>query len=165
MGAIRFSLGRDTHGFEDWRQLDASRVTRRSGRGRDTIELPQYLGADPTDEGNIQRVWQAMRGMSIEGHAISELLLQRLPESIAQVAHAVHGREIARKLAGLAEADRKQRTLGASAPSTLVSGPVDQRFDRHATAHVQGADALGGIEFVAGDRQQIDAELVDVGWN
>ena len=122
-------LGRDAHRFQNRRQLDAAGVTRRSRRGRDTIEPRQYLGADPADEGNIERVRQAMRRMSVEDHAITELLLQLLPEVVAQGAHPIHGRKVARKLAGLAEPDRKQRALGAGAPATLVPGAVDQRFD------------------------------------
>ena len=103
--------------------------------------------------------------MSVEAHAISELLLQLLPEMVAQSAHPFHRREIARKRAGLAETDRKQCTLGTRPPATFVSGTVNQRLERHATANEQGADALGRIDLVAGNREKIDAEFVDVRWN
>src|SRR5262245_18557026 len=75
-----------------------------------------------------------MGGMSVEPHAISELLLQRLPEAVAQRAHAIHRREIARKLAGLAEAGGEQHALGTRAAAKLVPGTMQQRFDRHAIA-------------------------------
>ena len=42
---------------------------------------------------------------------------------------------------------------------------MNQRFERYATAHEQGADTLGRVELVAGDREQIDAELVHAGRN
>ena len=66
-----------------------------------------------------------MHGMSVEDHAISKLLLQLLPEMVAQSAHPFHRREIARKLAGLTKTDREQCTLGTRPPATLVSGTVN----------------------------------------
>jgi hypothetical protein len=42
-----------------------------------------------------------------------------------------------------------------------VAGTVDQRFDRRAAAHEQRASTFRCIDFVAGDRQEIDAEFVD----
>ena len=81
--------------------------------------------------------------MAVERHAIAELLLQRLPERIAQCADSIHLREIVRKLAGLAEPDRQQRTLGSGATATLMSGTVNQRFELDATAHEKGADPFG----------------------
>src|SRR5262245_63588605 len=106
-----------------------------------------------------------IRGMSVEGHAVSELRLQCLPEAVAQGAHAIHRREIARKLAGLAETDRKQRALGPGATTALVPGTVNERLDRQPITHEQRADALWGIELVTGNRQEIDAELLHVGRN
>ena len=40
---------------------------------------------------------------------------------------------------------------------------MDQWFDRYATTHEQSTDALGGIDLVAGDREQIDAKVRHVG--
>ena len=71
-----------------------------------------------------------MCGMSIEGHAISELLPQHLPEMVAQNADRIHRGEITRELARLAEADRQQRALGTGSPAALVPGAMDQRFER-----------------------------------
>src|SRR5262245_62102132 len=58
-------LRRDTHGVQNRRQLDPAGVTRRSRRGRDTIEPLQYLGTDPTNACNIDRVRQPSVGMSV----------------------------------------------------------------------------------------------------
>ena len=60
------------------------------------------------------------------------------------------------------EPDRKQRALGPGPPPGFVPRPVNERLEQHALAHVQRADALRRVELVAGDRQQIDAELVHV---
>src|SRR5262249_22567645 len=106
-----------------------------------------------------------MGGMSIEPHAISELLLQRPPQAVAQRAHAIHGRKIARKLAGLAEAAREQRALGTCAAAMLVPAAVKQWLNRHAIAHEQSADPFGRIGLVPGNRQKIDAEVIKLGRN
>ena len=47
-------------------------VTGRAGRGRNAIELRQNLGADPADEGDVQRVRQPMFGMAVECHPVAE---------------------------------------------------------------------------------------------
>jgi hypothetical protein len=47
----------------------------------------------------------------------------------------------------------------------LVPAAVQQRLNRDATAHKQGADPLGRIGLVAGDRQKVDAEFIHVGRN
>jgi hypothetical protein len=69
----------------------------------------------------IECVRQAVRGMTVEEHAVAELPLQTLPEAVAQSAHAIHRREIAYKLAGFAKADRQQGTLRARASAAFVS--------------------------------------------
>src|SRR6266540_4174886 len=98
-----------------------------------------------------------MSGMSVENHAMPKLLLQSLPEMVAQCTHPIRRR----KLAGLAKTNRKQRALGAGPPATLVSGPVHDRFEANAAVHEQGADTLGRIDLVPSDRQEIDAKIVD----
>ena len=145
------------------RQLDPPGMTGRAGRGRHSVESRQDFGADAADERDIERVREPVLRVPVENHTIAEPLLQLLPEPVAQSADPLHRRQVARELAGRAEADREQRAFGAGAPPAFVARAVDQRLEPHAAAHVQRTDALGGIELVAGDRQQIDAELVDVG--
>jgi hypothetical protein len=40
---------------------------------------------------------------------------------------------------------------------------VNQRFEYETAAHIERADTLGRVEFVAGDRQEIDPEFIDAG--
>src|SRR5262249_49645597 len=80
--------GRHAHGFENRRQLDPAGMARRSGRRGDAGKPRQDLGADLADKGDVERVRQPMRGMPVQDHASSESLLQRLPEAVAQHAHA-----------------------------------------------------------------------------
>src|SRR5215472_144105 len=67
-------FGRDVHGFQNRRQLDAARMTGRSRCDGNAIESRQYLGADLSDEGSVEGVRQPMRGMPVEDDAISESL-------------------------------------------------------------------------------------------
>ena len=46
----------------------------------------------------------------------------------------------------------------------FMPGTVDQGFELDATADIERANTLGRIE-LAGDRQQIDAERIDLGRN
>ena len=77
----------------------------------------------------------------------------------------MHRRQVAGQLAGLAESNREQRTFGSGAAPAFVLGAVNERLEPNAAPHEQRTDALGGVGLMAGDRQQIDAELVDVGGN
>src|SRR6267154_377593 len=70
-----------------------------------------------------------------------------------------------RQLASLAETDREHGALGSGAPPALVPGPVNERFERDATAYKQRADTLGRVKLVSGDREQIDAEPIHVSRN
>ena len=68
-------FGRDVHGFQNRRQLDAARMTCRSCCGGNAIKPCQYLSADLSDEGNVEGVRQPTRRMPVEGNAISKSLL------------------------------------------------------------------------------------------
>ena len=51
-------------------------------------------------------------------------------------------------------------------PATaLVVSSMDQRFDRDAASHEEGAHAFRRIGFMACDRQKIDAKSIDIGRN
>jgi hypothetical protein len=136
-----------------------------SGRGRNAIEPPQNIGAHLPNKRDVERVWQPVCRMPVQRNAIAKPPQQSLPEVIAQCTDALHRREIARQLAGLAEPDGKHDALGARAPAAFMAAAVNKRLERDAAAHVQRPDALRPVEFVAHDRQQIDAELVDAGRN
>ena len=86
--------------------------------------------------------------MPVQDDPIAELALQPLPEVVAQSAHPVHRRKIARQLASFAEPDGKERTFGSGAPTALVPRTVDQRLEPHATANEKSADALGSVNLV-----------------
>src|SRR6516164_10981057 len=68
--------------------------------------------------------------------------------------------EILREPAGRAEADREQGALGPGTPTAFMSGSMNQRIEARAGADVQGTDPFRRVQLVAGDGQEIDAELV-----
>src|SRR5690349_20728446 len=84
-----------------------------------------------------------------------------LPEQIAQSQHLGHANPGLRDRAGLAESRGQQCTLSASTASAFVASAVDQRFERKSSPYIQGADAFGRIDLVAGDGQQVDAKFID----
>src|SRR5215204_2863035 len=99
-----------------------------------------------------------MLGMTVERNAVAEAVLKRAPEAVANLAHALHGGEIAGELAGSSQSDRKQCAFRSRAAPGLVTRSVYQRLKRHAPAHEQGTHAFWPIELVARDRQKIDAQ-------
>jgi hypothetical protein len=66
------------------------------------------------------------------------------------------------ELAGAAEADDRGDVLGAGAQAPLVPGAAREGGEGGAASDVEGADALGRVELVAGEREEVDAELADV---
>jgi hypothetical protein len=73
--------------------------------------------------------------MSIKHDPITELLPKRMPKSVTQSLHPMHGCKIVSQFAGLAEPGSQQSIFGAGAAAPLVPGTVNERFERH-TAHV-----------------------------
>ena len=59
------------------------------------------------------------------------------------------------------ERDGSGHVLGAAAAFALLTATVEHGFERDASAHDEGADALGSADLVAGQREGVDAELVD----
>src|SRR5205807_1874756 len=90
--------------------------------------------------------------------------LQALPQSIAQRAQSLRcGRKrLLRQTASRAETDDIWHVLCSRSSSSLVAGPVQAWLQLDSTPDIQDPDAFRCVELVAGDRQQIDAQLVDV---
>ena len=68
-------------------------------------------------------------------------------------------------LRGFAHADNAGNVFRAGAPIALLVAADHKRRESDAAAHVQRADALGRMKFMAGYRQQIDRQLFDVNRN
>ena len=68
----------------------------------------------------------------------------------------------AREFGGFAEANDSGNVFGAGAAVAFVMAAVKLRSERRAGADVERADALGAINFVRGDGEQIHAEVIHV---
>ena len=76
----------------------------------------------------------------------------------ARPAPASRLQAVAGEPAGGAEAGDAGDVLGAGPQPALLAGADQDRRQADAAPHVERADALGRVELVAGDREQIDAE-------
>ena len=73
--------------------------------------------------------------MPVQDDPIPKLAPQPLPKVVAQSAHLVRRRKIARQLASFAEPDGKERTFRSGASTALVPRTVDQWLEPHTTAN------------------------------
>ena len=83
------------------------------------------------------------------------------------IAHRAHLRGVLiHIIAGLLERCRHcgnaRDVLGAGALAALLSAALDEVEDGDVLPHVQGADALGGMELVPGDGEHVNIHLLDV---
>src|SRR6266446_7706554 len=138
-------------------------MARRARRCCDTAQLSQYFPADLADERYVQSIGQTMRRIAVKHDMIAESILQSLPVAITQRLDVLHRCKVCGCRAGRPEPNREQRALSPRAPAQLMAGTVNQGFQLDTAPYIERADALGGVELVAGDGEQIDAELVDFG--
>jgi len=133
-------------------------------RGRDGVcGCGKQVPARNAGEGDVQRVGQALLGVAVEhqaGHGVGEAPLQVVAQG-GEVPRGLRQR-FARQPRRLAKADYLRHVLGAGPQAVLLVGAEQNRFDGSAVSHVERTDALGSIELVAGERQQVDAERIDV---
>src|SRR5262249_41928967 len=95
----------------------------------------------------------------------AENRLQLLPEPIAKGEYPLHWSKIANQLACRAKADGQQSALRARTAASFMVRSMDERLKWGTTADVEGADALGCIELVAGDGEQVYAKPFHVSGN
>ena len=72
-----------------------------------------------------------------------------------------HWRKIGNQTAGRPKPNRKPGAFRTGAPSVLMSRTVNQRLQLDAAPEKKRTDALGGIELVPGQAQEIDAQNGD----
>src|SRR5579863_3539050 len=99
-----------------------------------------------------------------------QLGFQTSLESIAQSLHALglFGHFLLSDRAGGAEADDAGNVECAGTHAALVTAAVDDGGELDAgvaAANVESSDALGSIELVSGDGQEVDVVLLDVYWD
>ena len=65
-----------------------------------------------------------------------------------------------RDLAGLPQAHGEDDVFCASTTSRFMPGTVDERFQRAASAHIERPNTLGGIDFMTGNGEKINAKFI-----
>src|SRR6267378_1614304 len=99
-----------------------------------------------------------------------ELGFEARTQPVTQRAHLLGllGHFLLGQFAGLAEADDAGDIQRAGTHTALVAAAIDNGGKlnaRVATANIEGTDAFGSIDLVAGDGEQVDIVLLDVDWN
>src|SRR5439155_26121410 len=84
-------------------------------------------------------------------------------EAITQSLDAFHRCEVRGHRASRPESGSKQSALGSGAPAQFMAGAVNQWLQLDTASDIERANTFRGVELVASDREQIDAELVDLG--
>ena len=91
---------------------------------------------------------------------MQETLLQAVAQG--RDALGVFDERLARDFRGLAEPHNAGDVFRAGTEAALVMSAVQKLAQTCSATNVQSADALGRIQFMSGNREQIDLELVDV---
>ena len=161
-------FGRQSDGREDVRRLDGARGTSRARRAGQALQVKRDEQRFAFDAGKnkIGGVWSAHSAGTIDarmGYPVEKTVLELIAER-AQALGVVRER-VPSDLSGFAEADDAGNILRAGTNATLVMTAVKELLQARAATDVKRANALGGIKFVAGQRKQIELELIHVDGN
>ena len=161
------------HGHEHMAGLGGSGVAGRAAGDGDALEV------EGDDEGfafdviepEIGGVGDAGNGFAGYGGAVDARagdLEQAGFEAVAEGGEALHGAVFERVLGefnGLGEADDAGDVFRAGAAAALVAAANEEGVERGSAADVEGSDALGSVELVGADGEQMAAVAADVDGN
>src|SRR5690606_19214247 len=116
-------------------------------------------------EGEVEIAGNAMLRIAIEEHfgqARGDALVESLaplPEARCLGIHFPLGNG-----AGFAQTDAEWGRQGAGTETPLLTAAMNERLEAHPrlAAHIQCADALGTIDLVAGNGEQVDVHGIDI---
>ena len=131
--------------------------------------IPSRSSAIATDAPSVSRaIIERRPGSRSVGWPVSSVPVDRRgpPSGVARAGggarSTVSARSRARKLVGRGQPDRAGDVLRPGAAMPLLAAALLLGQDVRAVADVQGADALRSLELVSADREQVDAERLDV---
>ena len=107
-------------------------------------------------------VGQALPAGAVEPHGRAAIFPQAGFQAVAGCRHlpGIVGQVLVNQRAGRAQADQFQDIFGAGAAVLFVIGPVHKLFQPDAGPNVERANAFGGVELMAGQGQQVNAQGV-----
>src|SRR5882762_9815058 len=156
---------RQTNGGEHMRRLDGARGTGGSGRTSKAFQVQRNEEGFAFDAGKdkICGIRSARCSAAVYarlGNAVQQTLLQ----FVAKGRHAlgVFCERVAGDFRGFAEAYDACDVFCTRAEAALVMSAVEKLPQTSAAADVQGANAFGRINFVAGQGKKIESKRVDV---
>jgi len=160
--------GRKTDGCEHMRWLDGSRRTSRACGAREALEVERNdeclaLDARKREVGRIRRAGSRARVRVGIGNAREEPAFELVAESGNAGRVALERK--AREFGGLAEADNARNIFRSRAEAALVVSAEEKLAKTRAALDEERADSFRGMEFVPGERKEIELERLDVDWD
>ena len=156
----------EAHRLQHVRRLERARRTGRAGRHRDALEIErdqQRLGLDAI-EADVGRVRHARLARAVDARCPAPRA--GCPPRADRAARPDARPSSAILLAAIRAATPMPTmpgdVLGAGAAAALLPAAGQQRQHAHAALDPERADALRPVELVRRDRQQVDAERLDV---
>lgn len=158
-------LFRKAHGAKD---VGRFRTPAGAGRGlgaADALEVEagdEGLAVQPV-ETEVGGVADAVAGVAVDGNVGNESA-DLLFEAVAEGGEGGldRGEVGGAKLGGLAEAGNPGQVLGAGAEGGFLGSAEEHGGQAFGVAGVDGSDALGPVDFVGGDREEVGGELFGV---
>src|SRR5712664_3263595 len=159
---------RQTDGGEDVGWFNGAGGAGGSGGTGEALQIERNKEgfALDTGEDEICGVWSARSRGGVHTrlrNAVQETLLQAVAEG--RDALGVFDERLARDFRGLAEPHNSGDVFRAGTEAALVMSAVEKLAQKGSATNVQSADALGRIQFMSGNREQIHVERVDVDGN
>src|SRR5260370_40748849 len=120
-------------------------------------------------EAEIQGPRQAFCWMPVQvhlGEPIHDALAKLLPKRSQALALGIH--LLLAYFASLAEADDQRHRQGAAAQAATMTAAVEYRFQpnmRISPPNIESTHALGAINFVSGQAENIQAQRLYIDWN
>jgi len=150
------------------RWLYGARRTGGPGGAGETLEVEgdEERFAFDAGEDEICGVRSA-RGSAGVHTGLGNVTQQTLLQSVAKGGDAlgIFGERFAGDFGGFAESHYAGDVFGAGTEAALVMPAVQELAQTRAAAHVQGTDALRGIQLVTGDGEEIESHSVDINGN
>jgi hypothetical protein len=153
----------DVHGAQDVRGLERARGAGRARGGADAVlgELVEDALALDEVAGDVEGVGEPLRLAAVDleiGDAGDQLALQAV--ALGADAGLVGVVALGGQLEGAREADDEGHVLGPAAPAVLLVAAEQEGPARRAAADEERADALGRVQLVAGEGEQVDVPEV-----
>jgi len=155
-------LHRYIHGLENRRNRYAVAVAGGAGRCSHLLQLIQYGVSLQLMKTETERIGQTFLRMAVAlqaGEPAAEAVIKTITQ-LRLMRHVVY--EIPTGyLASRPQSDDLEHVLSAGPEIALVVGAVHLLFERDSATNIKGADALGRVQFMAGDGKQIHSQFID----